>query len=97
VTQTTRRRLRAAVLALPVEDREKHLTALAGLLHLLEHVAEGRAPRGFVAGARAYQAVPLRWAAGLLGHSFTPCRARDCPEPEHVTLISDPIARRGLA
>jgi hypothetical protein len=92
MTAATRRRLRAAVLALPVEDREPHLTALAGLLHLLEHCTEHREPRGFVAGRRAYSLPGLRWAAACLGQSWAECAAPDCSEPDHVTLISGPVA-----
>jgi hypothetical protein len=92
MTATTRRRLRDSVLALPVEDREGHLSALAGLLHLLEHCAEGREPRGFVAGRRAYGLPVLRWAAACLGQSWTPCPALDCRDPDHVTLLSGAVA-----
>jgi hypothetical protein len=91
VTAATRQRLRAAVLALDVDQREQHLGALAALLHLLDHCVEGRAPRGFVAGSRAVRVPALRWAAALLGHSLVECTAADCTEPDHVSLITEPL------
>jgi len=91
MTPATRRRFRAAVLALPACEREHHLAALAGLLHLLEHCAEGREPRGFVAGHRAYRLPALRWAAELLEHAWIECTAHDCTEPDHVSLITQPL------
>src|SRR5262245_63079387 len=91
MTPAMRRRLRAAVLALPARERQQYLAALAGLLHLLEHCAEGREPRGFVAGYRAFRLPALRWAAQLLTHAWIECCAPDCTEPNHVTLISAPI------
>jgi len=93
VTAATRRRLRAAVLALDDDQREQHLGALAALLHLLDHCVEGREPRGFVAGSRAFRLPALRWAAALLGHVWVECRAADCTEPDHVSLLSAPVLR----
>ena len=87
----TRARLREAVLVFPEREREQHLAALAALLHLLEHVSEGREPRAFVAGARAYQLPLLRWAANLLERPWVQCPAVDCTNPDHVTLTSEPV------
>jgi hypothetical protein len=91
MTAATRRRVRAAVLAVSMRQREQHLAALAGLLHLVEHCPEGREPRGFVAGHRAYRLPELRWAAELLEHPWIECTALDCKEPLHVTLRSAPL------
>jgi hypothetical protein len=87
-------RLRAAILALDGDQRERHLAALAALLHLVDHCAEGREPRGFVAGSRAYRLPALRWAAALLGHPWVECTATDCGEPDHVSLLSAPVQLR---
>ena len=91
MTAARRRRLRAAILALDGEQRERHLAALAALLHLVDHCAEGREPREFVAGSRAFRVPALRWAAALLGHPWVECAAADCPEPDHVSLITHPL------
>jgi hypothetical protein len=88
---TAPRDLRHAVLAVPVRQRDRHLAALAGLLHLLEHCAERCEPRGFVAGHRAYRLPELRWAAELLEHPWVECTAPDSAQPDHVSLISAPI------
>ena len=91
MTPATRRQLRAAVLALPACEREHHLAALAGLLHLLDHCAEGREPVAFVAGRCAFQLAALRWATELVEHPWRECDAPDCSQPNHVSLISVPI------
>jgi hypothetical protein len=88
MTAALRARLRAAVLALPVAQREVHLQALSGLLHLLEHCTEGRVPDAFVAGRRAYAVPALQWAAALLERPWRACAASDCEDPDHVTLTS---------
>jgi hypothetical protein len=86
-----RARLRAAVLKVPRQQREAHLTALGCLLHLIDHCPEGQEPRAFVAGQRAYQLPALRWAAAQLDRRWIECLAPDCTEPDHVTLISAPL------
>jgi len=65
-------------------------TALGMLRHLLDHCVEGREPRAFVAGASAYRSDALRWAAEALGYPWLPCVA-DCPDPQHVTLLTAPV------
>jgi hypothetical protein len=87
MTAAARTRLRAAVLRVPVKDREQHLSALAMLLHLIEHVPEDREPVAYVAGARAYQIRALRWAAAQLERGWIECTAADCTDPDHVTLV----------
>src|SRR5262249_28050013 len=94
MTPAVRERLRAAILALPKRQREAHLHALAGLLHLLEHCTEDRVPVAFVAGRRAYRVPALRWAAAQLERPWIECRASDCMEPDHVTLTSAPLGTR---
>jgi hypothetical protein len=91
VITATRTRLREAVLALPECERTRHLSALAALLHLLEHCTEGRRPLAFVAGRAAYRSPELRWAAALLDHPWTECTAADCKEPDRVTLTSESV------
>jgi hypothetical protein len=91
MTPATHHRVRAAVLALPERERPPHLAALWCLLLLLEHCVDCREPRGFVAGSRAYRVPALCWAAQLLEHAWIECTAPDCTEPNHVTLISEPI------
>lgn len=71
--KAARDRLRDAILAVPVRQRDQHLPARTGLLHLLEHCGEGREPRGFVAGYRAYRPPALRWAAERLEHQWLKC------------------------
>jgi hypothetical protein len=71
-----------------VRQRDQHLAALAGALHLLEHRPEGGEPRGFVAGHWAFRFLTLRWAAELLEHPWVGCTAPDCEQPDHVSLIS---------
>jgi hypothetical protein len=83
--------LRHAGLAINVRQRDRHLAALSGLLHLLEYCPEGREPRAFVAGHRAFRFPTLRWAAELLDHRCVECTAPDCADPLHVTLLSAPI------
>jgi len=92
VTRAMRRSVLAAVLAVPVRQREQHLAALAALLHLLEHCVEGCEPQGFVAGQRAYRLPALRWAAELLERPWIECTAPACTEPGHVTLLNEPIS-----
>src|SRR5262245_48746006 len=91
MTPSTASRLCAAVRALPVSERERHLQGLAALLHLLAHCPEGREPCRFVAGARAYRSPVLQWAAETLRRPWVECPATDCAEPGHVTLVSIPV------
>jgi hypothetical protein len=86
-----RKRLRAAVLRRPAKGREQHLLALAMLLHLIDHLPEGREPVAYVAFARAYQIGALRWAAAQLERGWIGCTATDCTDPDHVTLIDQPV------
>jgi hypothetical protein len=91
MTAAARKRLRAAVLCLPAKGREQHLSALAMLLHLIDHLPEGREPVAYVAFARAYQIAALRWAAAQLERGWIGCTAADCTDPDHVTLIDQPV------
>jgi len=97
MTPATRRRFRAAVLALPTSEREHHLAALAALLHLLEHCAVRCEPRGFVARHRAYRLSALRWAAELLERTWIECTVPNCRQQDRVSLLSArvPLAESG--
>jgi hypothetical protein len=88
-TAPVRARIRAALLALPADERASHCDAVAAMIHLVsEHCPEGREPRVFVAGTRAYAAAA--WAATLLGHTVVPC-VPDCAVPTHLTMVLGPI------
>src|SRR5262245_4094689 len=91
MTPALRRRLHAVVSAVPVGQRDQHLTALSGLLHLLEHGSEGHEPRGFVAGYPAYRLPPLRWAAEVLEQAWIDCTSTNRVELGHVTLLNEPV------
>jgi hypothetical protein len=95
MTPELRRRLDAAVQAIPDRQRKQHLTWFAFLLHLVEHCTEGREPYGFVAGYRAYRSPGLRWAAELLERPLAECP--ECADPDHVTLITQPVGLTGPA
>jgi len=75
----------------PVGQREQHLAARAGLLHLLEHGSEGREPRGFVAGYLAYRLPLLRWAAEVLEQVWIDCTSTNCAGQGYVTLLKEPV------
>jgi hypothetical protein len=91
VTAATRRRLRGAVLALPMSQRERHLSALACLLHLLDHVPEGRQPVRVVLGRDVDRIPELRWAAEQLGQPIAACVDPACTDATHVTMETTPL------
>jgi hypothetical protein len=89
--RAVRRRIRAALRAVPAADREEHLRALVGMLHLIEeHCPEGREPRVFAAGPGLFARPSIHWASAVLGHALVPCP--DCVgPPDHLTLHTRPL------